>query len=108
MISYQQFRANKTAFAKAQQASPIVIKTVSAYVVLGATGIYSVFINHEYSVGCSCPAGRHGKFCYHAAAALILHLNEAVAFDEQEAKYEEREMARHDRPNRADHARLIS
>jgi hypothetical protein len=75
MISYNEFRAKKTCFEKAQTQNPVVLKTAANnYIVLGATAIYSVKTTDEYSVDCNCPAGKHGKFCYHAASALLAQL----------------------------------
>jgi hypothetical protein len=74
MILYNEFRTKKSCFTKAQNQSPVVLKTGNGYVVLGATGIYSVKIAEDYSVSCTCTAGKHGKFCYHAAAALLAQL----------------------------------
>ncbi len=101
MISYQQFRANKTAFAKAQTEQPVVVKTANGYVVLGATGIYTVTVAADYSINCTCTAGTHGKMCYHASAALLAQLEaeaeaeaEAAKFDEAEAAHEQSEWER--------------
>jgi hypothetical protein len=101
MIGYQQFRGNKPAFTKAQQETPVVLRTGNAHVVLGATGIYTVTITADYSVSCSCPAGKYDKFCYHGAAALLAQLEaeaeaEAVAakFDAEEAAHEQSEIDR--------------
>jgi hypothetical protein len=98
MISYQQFRQNKTAFTKAQTEQPVVLRTANGYVVLGATGIYTVTVAADYSVACTCTAGKHGKMCYHASAALLAQLEaeaeaQAVAakFDEAEVDHELRE-----------------
>jgi hypothetical protein len=82
MILYTQFRTNKGAFEKAQQQCPVVLRTRNGYAVLGATAIYSVTITEDYSVSCSCIAGRHNKFCYHVAAALLAQL-ETEAEDAQ-------------------------
>jgi hypothetical protein len=92
MISYNQLRQNNAAFVKAQQENPVVIHTGSAYAVLGATGIYSVNINADYSISCSCSAAKHGKFCYHAAAALVTQLKEEAETDCQYAAHEEAKM----------------
>lgn len=101
MITYQNFRQNKNCFTKAQQARPVVLRTGNSYVVLGATGIYSVTVTGDYSVACSCTAGKYDKFCYHAASALLAQLEaeaEAAAvaakFDEEEAAHEQSEMER--------------
>ncbi len=98
MINYQEFRTKKSCFIKAQTEQPVVIKTANGYVVLGATGIYTVTVTADYSVGCSCTAGKYDKFCYHAASALLAQLEaeaeaEAAAakFDEAEADHELRE-----------------
>jgi hypothetical protein len=80
MIRYQDFRENKAAFLKAQNQRPVVIKSYAAgYIVLGATAIYTVKIAEDYSVSCTCTASQHYKFCYHAASALIQHVEEAEA-----------------------------
>jgi hypothetical protein len=89
MISYNELRTKKTCFEKAQQQNPIVLRTANAYAVLGATGIYSVTITEDYSVSCTCTAGKHAKFCYHAASALLAQLEEEASATEAEVAHEE-------------------
>lgn len=103
MISYKELRQNKTGFTKARAENPVVLKTAQnayAYAVLGATGIYAVSITADYSIDCSCQAGKHNQMCYHVAAALVEHLIEAA---EADAEYEQREMERHERPTSGDY-----
>jgi hypothetical protein len=97
MISYQQFRQNKKCFTKAQAENPVIVKTANNYVVLGASGIYTVTVAADYSVACSCTAGKYDKFCYHAASALLTQLEaeaEAAKFDAEEAAHEQSEWER--------------
>jgi hypothetical protein len=89
MITYNQFRQNKAAFEKAQQQNPVVLRTGNAHVVLGATGIYTVNITADYSVACSCTAGKYDKFCYHAASALLVQLAEEAEAEAVAAKFDE-------------------
>lgn len=96
MISYKRLRTNKWAFCKAQIEQPVVLKVGNGYVVLGASGIYTVTVAADYSVACTCTAGKYDKFCYHAAAALLAQLEVNASNDIEAAGevYEESEDAR--------------
>jgi uncharacterized protein (DUF488 family) len=101
MITYNQFRRNKTAFEKAQTENPVVLKTGYGYIVLGAAAIYTVSITADFSINCTCTAGKHNKFCYHVASVLLCQLEaeaeaaEAAAqFDAEEAAHDESEWER--------------
>jgi hypothetical protein len=96
MINYNEFRTNKTAFTKAQNEKPVVLPAAAGYFVLGATAIYNVQIGDNYSVSCTCTAGRFGKFCYHAASALLAQLELEAPHAEAAAEYEQSEMDRLD------------
>jgi hypothetical protein len=101
MISYKEFRRKTAAFEKARRENPIVLKTANGYVVLGESGIYAVSITAERAIDCSCLAGSHDKFCYHAASALLAQLEaeaeaqaQAARFDAEEAAHETSEWER--------------
>ncbi len=99
MIRYQDFRENRATFQKAQNYRPVVIKSYTAgFIVLGESGIYTVKIAEDFSVSCTCTAGTHYKFCYHAASALIQHVEDteaaAASFEAAAKDFEESENER--------------
>lgn len=50
------------------------------YTVLGRDGRtrYDVIVDEAYEPQCSCPAGSHGRPCYHAAVVLRSMRNKGV------------------------------
>lgn len=74
--------------AKAQQVKASArMVTFGNYEVKGSEGtLYQITIRADklsnyLVVDCNCKGGEHGNICYHAAAALKLHLAVRAAFE---------------------------